>query len=177
MIIDIICGILILLAFFNGYKKGIIDAVLSIFAIVLGIIIALNFSTIVTSWLIENFNLPTFILPALSFILVIIVVILALKLVANLAEKILKTVMLNFVNKLAGGIVWSLLATVILSLLLFFVNKTGIFTESLISESFALKTLLPLAPTFLELISALIPKMKESFLQLNQQVQDLPIQQ
>mgnify|MGYP000577088657 CR=1 FL=1 len=57
MILDIIFGLLILASFYNGYTKGILYSILSLVAIVLGIILAMNFSTAASIWLHNNFNL------------------------------------------------------------------------------------------------------------------------
>lgn len=172
MILDVIFAIVIIAAFYNGFTKGIIYSVLSLLAIILGIVIAMNFSSVAAVWLHNNFNIPAVIMPALSFILVLIAVVAAVKLMAIITEKFLKAIMLNFVNKLAGGILWSVISALIFSVLVYLIAKTGMFTDSLISSSASYKYIVPLGPFTLQLLQGIIPMLQESFQLLNETVQE-----
>jgi membrane protein required for colicin V production len=173
MILDIIFGLLILASFYNGYTKGILYSILSLVAIVLGIILAMNFSTAASIWLHNNFNIPTMIMPVLSFLLIVVAVVGAVKLVAYVVEKFLKSLMLNFVNKFAGGLLWSFIATVLFSVLVFFVDKAGFLAENLILSSHTYNYIVPFGPKSLELVQAAIPLLKESFNLLNDTVHEI----
>ncbi len=173
MILDIICALIAIGAFYNGFTKGIIYSVLSLTAIVLGIVMAMNFSSFAAVWLHTNFNIPAVIMPVLSFILVLVAVVGAVKLVAYLTEKFLKAVMLNFVNKLAGGVLWVVISMLILSILVYFIDKAGVFTENLIQTSVSYKYIMPLGPLSLEWLQVLIPYLKESFQLLNDTVKEV----
>lgn len=175
MIIDILLGLVVVAAFYNGYLKGIIYSLLSFIAIILGFVIAMNFSSVAAVWLYKNFNVPSVIMPALSFILVLLAVIVAIKLVAYLTEKVLKAIMLNFVNKFAGGVVWSVIAILLFSMLLFFVDQTGILTASLKESSATYPHIVSLGPKGLSLFEAIIPYFKESFELLNKTVREAAV--
>ena len=54
---------------------------------------------------------------------------LLLRLVANAVEKVLTTLKLNFINKIAGGLATSILATLVFSILLLFVNSANLISE------------------------------------------------
>lgn len=173
MILDIVCALVALSAFYNGFTKGIIYSILSLFAIVLGVIMAMNFSTMAAVWLHNNFNIPAVIMPILSFILVLLAVVGAVKLVAYLSEKFLKVVMLNFLNKIAGGVLWTIMAMLILSILVYFIDKAGVFTENLVQNSLCYKYIMPLGPISLEWLQVVIPYLKESFQMLNDTVKEI----
>lgn len=173
MILDILLALFVVAAFYNGYSKGIIYSILSFVAIILGFVIAMNFSSVAAVWLYENFNVPSVIMPVLSFVLVLLAVIGAIKLVAYLTEKILKAIMLNFVNKLAGGVVWSIIAILLFSMLLFFIDKTGVLTANLKNSSASYGYIVSLGPKGLSLFEALIPYFKESFELLNKTVKEV----
>lgn len=173
MILDVIFGLVLLAAFYNGYTKGILYSVFSLVAIVLGIILAMNFSTAASIWLHNNFNIPRMIMPVLSFILIVLAVVGAVKLVAYLVEKFLKALMLNFVNKLAGGLLWSFIATLLFSVLVFFIAKAGFLTDNLVQSSQTYNYIVPLGPKSLELLQAAIPLFKESFYLLNDSVREI----
>lgn len=172
MILDVLLGLVVVAAFYNGYSKGIIYSILSFVAIVVGFVVAMNFSSVAAVWLYKNFNVPSVIMPALSFILVLLAVIVAIKLVAYLTEKVLKAIMLNFVNKIAGGVVWSIIAILLFSVLLFFVDKTGFLTDNLKNSSATYSYISALGPKSLSIFDALIPYFKESFELLNSTVQE-----
>lgn len=172
MILDVLLGLFVVGAFYKGYSKGIIYSVLSLLAIVVGIIVAMNFSSVAAVWLYKNFNVPSVIMPALSFILVLLAVIAAIKLVAYLTEKVLKAIMLNFVNKIAGGLVWGFIVVLLFSLLVYFIDQAGILTPELKSASVTYPFLQTIGPKGLYLIQSFIPYLKESFELLNKAVQD-----
>lgn len=172
MILDIVFALIVIASFYNGYSKGIIYSVLSLVAIVLGIIIAMNFSSMVSVWLNTQFNIPQLIMPTLSFILVLVAVVLAVRLVAYITEKFLKTIMLNIVNKVAGGVLWVVIASMLFSLLVFLISKTGIFTQDLITKSYSYKYIMPMGPFTLETLQTLIPYLQESFEIMNNKVKE-----
>lgn len=173
MILDIVFVLLVLAAFYNGYTKGIVYSVLSLVAVLLGVVIAMNFSSAVSVWLHGQFNIPAIIMPTLSFILVLVAVVLAVRLVAYLTEKFLKTIMLNFANKIAGGALWSVIVVLLFSLLVFLVSKTGIFTENLIATSYSYQYIMPLGPFTLSIMQSIVPLMQESFDLVNSTVKDI----
>ena len=72
MIIDIIFAIVLLLAFIHGYKKGIIHSIVSLIALVIGIMAAVRLSELAAVYLDRWFNIASRYLPLISFILVFI---------------------------------------------------------------------------------------------------------
>ena len=172
MILDILLGLFVFGAFYKGYTKGIIYSMLSLIAIIAGIIIAMNFSSFAAVWLAKNFNLPSIILPVLSFVLVLIAVIASIKLVAILTEKILKAIMLNFVNKIAGALVWSFIVVLIFSVLVYFVDQAGFLTSAVKQASITYPLVKSLGPEGLSIFRTFTPYLKESFELLNKTVQE-----
>lgn len=172
MILDILLGLFVFGAFYKGYTKGIIYSMLSLIAIIVGIIIAMNFSSFAAVWLAKNFNLPSIILPVLSFVLVLIAVIASIKLVAILTEKILKAIMLNFVNKIAGALVWSFIVVLIFSVLVYFVDQAGFLTSAVKQASITYPLVKSLGPEGLSIFQTFTPYLEESFELLNKTVQE-----
>lgn len=173
MILDIIVFLLIVFAFYTGFTKGIIHSVMGFFAMIMGFIIAMNFSTFFSVWLNKQMDIPEIIMPILSFILIVIMTILAFKFVAYLSEKVLKTIKLNFLNKFAGATLWTIISILLSSVLLFFISKTGLLSDNLTSESHAYKHLLSLGSPTIHLFESFIPYFKESFHMLNNTVKDI----
>jgi membrane protein required for colicin V production len=174
MIIDIIVFLIIIFAIYTGFTKGIIHSVMGFFAIIMGFIIAMNFSSFLSVWLSKQMDIPEIIMPILSFILIIIMTILAFKLVAYLSEKVLKTIKLNFLNKFAGATLWTIISILLCSVLLFFISKTGLLGPNITKDSHAYKHLLSMGSPTIHLFESFIPYFKESFHLLNNSVKELP---
>ncbi len=121
--IDIILGVLLLLAAIGGFKNGLVAEIASLAALVLGIWGAIEFSYVTSEFLVDNFNLKTDHLNIISFIVTFIVIVILVHIVGNVVSKMLETVMLGFVNKLAGLVFGVLKSTLILSVILVVFDK------------------------------------------------------
>lgn len=121
--IDIIFAILLVLAAIGGFKNGLVAEIASLAALVLGIWGAIEFSYITSEFLVENFSLKTNHLNIISFIVTFIVIVILVHIVGNVVSKMLDTVMLGFVNKLAGLVFGVLKSALILSVILVVFNK------------------------------------------------------
>ncbi len=172
MVIDIIFLLVVIGAFYSGFKQGIIYAVLSFIGIFVGVIAALNFSTFAGIWLVKNFNIPEAIIPVISFIVVLIVVIAAIKFVAYLAKKILQTISLNFVNKISGGVLYSILAAFLFSVLFSFIDQYGFLTETLKAESQIYPYASTFGPVIFKTVSDWLPMFKDIYKDTNELFQN-----
>ncbi|MFT4022469.1 MAG: CvpA family protein [Flavihumibacter sp.] len=86
MLIDIITIGLLLMALYKGWRRGLIVAVLSFLALVLGVIAALKLSAVTARWLEGTVNVSAKWMPVLAFLLVFIVVVVLVNLIARLLE-------------------------------------------------------------------------------------------
>ena len=168
MVLDVLFLLLVIFAFYSGFKQGIIASVLSFIGIFLGVIIALNFSTFAGIWLVKNFNFPEAILPVLSFIVVLLVVIISIRTVAFLAQKVLQIISINFINKIAGGVLHGVLAAFIFSVLFSFIDNYGILTESLKEESQVYPFVSSFGPQIFKTASDLIPFFTDIYKEINE---------
>lgn len=167
MILDVIFIIILLLAFYRGYQKGLIYSVLSFIAIFLGILLAMNFSSLAAHWMSTVLNIPSSIMPVFSFIVVLIVVILSIKLVAIIMEKMLKAISLNFFNRIAGALLWGAIASIMFGVAIWLIDQANVFTPSLKAESYTFKYIVPLGPSAIDFVSSFIPFFKQAFYELN----------
>ncbi|NOY95631.1 MAG: CvpA family protein [Chlorobi bacterium] len=137
--IDIILGILLLLSAISGFRKGFIVELASLAALVLGIWGAFEFSDITTEFLIENFNFHSKHLNVISFIITFIVIVILVHIVASVVNKLVETVMLGFINRLAGLVFGLLKSALILSVILIIFdtidNDVSILPEAKKAES------------------------------------------
>jgi membrane protein required for colicin V production len=166
MIIDITFAILIALACFKGYKKGLIVALFSFFGLVIGLAAALKLSAVVADHLKNSINIAAKWLPFLSFILVFIIVVLLVRLGAKLIEKTLEAALLGWANRLGGILLYALVYTIILSIFLFYSEKINLLKQATIKDSICYSFIEPWGPTFIEWFGKLIPAFKDIFAQL-----------
>ena len=171
MILDVIFGIILILALYRGFNKGLIYSILSFIAIFLGILLAMNFSSLAAYWMSSVLNVPPSIMPVFSFLVVLIVVILSIKLVAIVMEKILKMISLNIFNRLAGAFFWGAIASIMFGVAIWLIDQAGVFTPQLKAESFAFKYVVPLGPSSIDMVGSYIPFLKEAFYELNKIIQ------
>lgn len=120
MIIDIIFAGVLVYGIYIGYSNGIIKTIFTVLSIGFGFLITAHFHETVTKLLkdITNYHNPmmTFVGMALTFFFTM----LFLRLIGRQIENLLKAANINFLNQILGGIVMSVLFTVIYSLIISF---------------------------------------------------------
>jgi membrane protein required for colicin V production len=116
--IDIVLTILLVLSAISGFRKGLIVELASLAALVLGIWGAFEFSHVTSAFLVENLNWKWDHLNIASFIITFIVIVILVHIIGNTVNKIVETVMLGFVNKLAGLVFGIIRTALVLSILL-----------------------------------------------------------
>jgi membrane protein required for colicin V production len=130
MIIDLICGLLLVLGFMSGYKNGIIKTAFSTVSIFIGILAALKLSPIVINLFEKIFNSDPRIAFILGFIATFFIVMLLVRAIGKFLEKFLKTIKLGFINKLAGGAFKALFLLLIFSTGLWFASEARFLSQS-----------------------------------------------
>lgn len=175
MILDIVFAILLLLAFIHGYRKGLIHSIVSLLAIVIGIMAAVYLSELTAIYIDKWFNVSSKYLPLISFMVVFIGIYLLFRLLENMLEGFFKLLKLNFINQFAGAIIWSIIWVMLFSTILFYSNNAGLLSQELKTESVVYEKAEPFAPKTIEIIGKVIPPVKNIFNSLQQWFEDLEI--
>ena len=168
MAIDVTGLIIILLFFYRGYTRGLILAVFSVVAILLGILCTLKLSQSLASWLLMKGYTTMAWAPLLSYLILFAGVVLAVRLVANLFQKAAEGLLLGLVNRIAGGVLYAFLGAILFSSLLWIGARMNIVTPKLIAESKTYPWLSLLAPWFFSFAGYLLPFSKDVFGHLQQ---------
>jgi membrane protein required for colicin V production len=135
MFIDIFCLILIGTCFYLGFTKGIIKSIFGILSIVIAFLISLKFSFLIID-LIEKFmDADPRLDIIIGFVATFLLVMVAIQLIGKGFEKILETAHINFINKLAGGLLSALLALMIISSIISFADQLKLIKASTKSDS------------------------------------------
>ncbi len=154
--IDIIIGILLLLAAINGFRKGLMSELASLAALVLGIWGAIEFSYITSDFLVENFHLESKHLNLISFIITFIIIVILIQIIGNSLSTFMEVAMLGFINKMAGllfGIIRSaLIISILLMVIEHFESKITIITEEAQSKSQLYEPIRNFAPSLLPFV-------------------------
>ena len=166
MLIDTIAFILLLLSVYKGLRKGLIVAVFSFIAFVVGIAAALAFSSAVAGYLQTSFRISHRLLPFIAFLIVFLIVVFLIRLGAGFLEKLVQLAWLGWVNKIGGILFYLLLYFFILSTLLFYAVQLHLIKEEAIRSSLTYETIQPLAPWMMGMIGTFIPVVKNVFGQL-----------
>src|SRR4051812_41957499 len=115
MLIDVSFAILMLLACLKGLRKGLVIALFSILAFIVGIAAALKLSAVVANKLSENLTVSAKWLPVISFLFVFILVVFLVNMGGRLIQKSMQALLLGWLDKLAGMLLFCLLYGLIFS--------------------------------------------------------------
>jgi membrane protein required for colicin V production len=168
MMIDILVGILVVMAIIKGLRRGLIVALFSIIAFIVGIAAAMKLSVTVANYLKDSVNISAQWWPVISFILVFAVVVILIRLLANMIEKAVEWTLLGWVNKLGGIILYVLMFVISFSVLLFFAEQLKLVGKDAIDNSVTYAYVRPLGPWAIDTFGALIPWFKDMFSELEQ---------
>ena len=166
MIIDILFIILMVMAIFKGFSRGLIVAVCSFFAIIIGLAAALKLSTVVASWLHSSSGITAQWLPFISFIIVMVAVILLLRVGAGLLQKSVELIFMGWINKLGGILFYAAIYTTVFSVMLFYAEKIHILKQETIDASAVYAYVEPWGPKIVNAFGLIIPAFKNMFAEL-----------
>lgn len=174
MVIDVIFLLLMLFACIKGFRKGFIIALFSVIGFIVGLAAAIKLSAVVAAKLSENINASGKWLPALSFLLVFIVVVLLINLGARLIQKTFEVAMLGWVNRIAGIILYALLYSIFLSIFLFYAVELHFIKQETIASSQVYQYIQQLGPKVINSFGSVIPIFKDMFSSLESFFEKLP---
>jgi len=168
MIIDILFAVLMILAIIQGYRRGLIIAVFSFIAIIIGLAAAIKLSAVVANHIGHAVKVSDKWLPILSFALVFLIVVLLVRLGARLLQKTTETMMLGFVNRIGGILFYAAIYITIFSILLFYAEEMKLIREPTIQASQTYSFIQPWGPKAINMLGAAIPFFRNMFNELEE---------
>ncbi len=166
MLIDITFAALMILAIIKGFQKGLIIAVFSVIAFIIGLAAALKLSAVVAAYLKENVSISAKWLPFIAFALIFFVVAILVRLGGKLIEKTFQAVMLGWVNRIGGIFLYAALYLIILSIFIFYAEKLRLLQPAAIQSSQTYNFIQPWGPVVMDNFGRLIPVFKDMFAEL-----------
>ncbi|WP_430614746.1 CvpA family protein [Flavobacterium sp. JP2137] len=113
ILIDLLCLVGLVYGFYKGFSDGLWVSIASFISLLVGLIGAIKFSTIVKDFL----GWDTKMLPLIAFILTFLLVIVLVHLLAKTLTQLTKAVFLGGLNRLFGG-VFQLLKSLLIACIL-----------------------------------------------------------
>lgn len=166
MIIDITYFILMIVAVFKGFSKGLVVGIFSFLAFIIGLAAALKLSIIVAHYFGSSSRISGKWLPVISFALVFIAVAFLVNICARIIKKTISLAMLGWLDKIGGILFYIIIYTIIFSVILFFAEKTFLIKPVTIADSSIHDYVAPWGPKVINNLGKIIPVFKDLFLQL-----------
>lgn len=163
MILDIIFAVIIVLAIIKGYQRGLIIGLFSLVAIIIGLAAAIKLSAVVAGYIGNAVKISEQWLPVISFAVVFIIVVLLIRLGANAIERVVEVVMLGWVNKIGGIILYAAIYIIVFSILLFYAEQLKLLQQETTRESVTYSFVQPWGPKAINAIGSVIPFFKDMF--------------
>jgi len=163
MILDAVYLISLLVFLIRGYSKGLVVALFSVAAVVLGAVGALKLSGTVADQLFEGGAKGGRWAPLLSYLLVFVLIVWLVRLGARLVQRSLETVAMGWANRLAGALLYGFLISFVFSSLLWLLGRMYLIRPETAADSFSYRWLEPLAPRVFAAIGVLLPFAKDIF--------------
>jgi len=163
MIIDIIVAIILILAAIKGYRQGLIVALFSVIAFIIGLAAALKLSVLVAGYIGQAVKISDKWLPIISFALVFLIVVLLVRLGARFIQRTVEFAMLGWLNRLGGILLYAGLYILIFSILIFYADQLGFMKPETKNESVTYAYIQPWGPKLMEGLGKIIPVFKGMF--------------
>lgn len=121
--IDIVLGLILIIAFFMGFGKGLLRALASLIGLVAAVYCAMFFSHFVEAYVSRWFGWRDLDYIA-SFLITFLLIMVVFSLLGRVLTKVADFVMLGILNKIFGGLFNMLKYAFLLSVIFMFVNST-----------------------------------------------------
>lgn len=164
-LIDIVIGVILLIALYMGFKRGLLLALASLIGVIAGVYGAIYFSDFAAKYISGWFDWSEQTVNMVAFAITFLAILMLVSLAAKFLTKVADFAMLGIFNKLLGAIFNLLKYAFIVSVIFMYVNASE--TYSILSEeeretSVLYEPVASLAPTILPHILREVDNYRES---------------
>jgi membrane protein required for colicin V production len=167
MFIDVVVLIMVILALVKGFGKGFIMALFNTLSLIIGLAAAVKFSAMVAPVIGEKLDTGVQFAPIIAFLAIFAGVLLLIRMAGKAIEKTFETASIGFINRASGALLYLLVYLSIISILFYYVEKTGLLRKEVQEASLTWNLIAPWGPAVLDGIGLLIPFFKNMFDTLN----------
>ncbi|HJT75463.1 MAG TPA: CvpA family protein [Chitinophaga sp.] len=161
--IDVVFAIILVLAVYKGYSRGLIVAVFSFIAVILGLAAALKLTTVAALYAQQHWDIHTRWLPVLCFIILFVGVVFLVRFGATLIQTMVEAAMMGWLNKLGGILLYSAIFIIVYSILLWIANQLYWLSPELKLQSVVYPYIEHLGPAVINILGKVIPVFKDMF--------------
>lgn len=166
MILDLVLVVIFILAAIKGYQRGLIVGVFSLVAIVIGLAAAIKLSAVVAGYMGKTVKISEAWLPVISFAIVFIIVVLLIRMGANMIQKTVEIALLGWVNRLGGMLLYMVIYGIAFSVILFYAEQVQWVQPNTIQKSITYSFIQPWGPKVINGLASVIPVFKNMFTEL-----------
>jgi membrane protein required for colicin V production len=163
MVTDIFLLILLALAVYKGWTKGFIMAIFVFISYFVALALAFHFSGTVEGYIRSHSSTDSKWYSFLSFILVMIAGIIAVRLVGKIIEKSAELMLLGLVNRFLGILVMAIIYITFFAVTLVYCNRFGLVGDGQATDSRSLSYLLKYGHWMVSHFSEWMPALKNLF--------------
>ena len=131
-----------------------------------GLAAAMKLSVLAAEYLKNTANLTARWLPVISFALVFLAVVILIRVISALVQKAAEVIMLGWLNKLAGIVLYLVIYTIIFSVILFYADKIHLLNNDALTASKTYPYIQPCGPAVINSIGTVIPVFRNMFHEL-----------
>jgi len=166
MLLDIIVAVILILAVIKGYQRGLIVGVFSLLAVIIGLAAAIKLSAVVAGYIGKAIKISDAWLPVISFAVVFIIVVLLVRLGANMIQKTVEISMLDWLNRLGGILFYLAIYIIVYSVILFYAEQIKLLQPATAKESVTYSYIEPLGPKVIDGFAYVVPFFRDMFTDL-----------
>lgn len=167
-IIDILIVVFAVFFFVKGYRQGLIFSFFKVLAYLLGIIIAMNFSALLSAQLFkEPDGIVARIFPLLSYGILFFAVVMLVNLLGKWIQKTFSIPIVGTINRLAGGILYLGIFAFIASTFVWLGNKMEMLNDDTVNNTSLVTFVAPIAPLVFDNIGVVLPFIKNTYSDMN----------
>ena len=154
---------ILILAVIKGYRQGLIVALFSFIALIIGIAAAMKLSVVAAGYIGKAVDISDKWLPIISFAVVFLIAVLLVRLGAKFIQKTVELAMLGWVNRAGGILLYAGLYIIIFSVLLFYADQMNFIKPETKRESVTYSYIQPWGPKLMDGLGKIIPVFKGMF--------------
>ncbi|ATL46290.1 colicin V production protein [Chitinophaga caeni] len=161
--IDIIFAVIMAFAIYKGYSRGLIVAIFSFLAIILGIAAAMKLGAAVATYLQAQSGMPSRWWPIVAFLVIFIAIAIIIRIGATLLERVVELGLMGWVNKLGGILLYGALYTIVFSVLLWWANQLYWLSPDTKLQSVVYPYIEPIGPFVINSLGKVLPIFRDMF--------------
>ena len=159
--LDIILLIFLAYGAFRGFRKGLVMEIVTILALIIGIIGAFKLLHQGMAFLDKHFEIGGTILPYVSFIIIFIIIVILINVLGKSVKKVLDMTLLGSFDNMVGAIIGMLKWAFAISVIIWLSNAVSLtFPDDWVSGSFLYPLIEPVAPITFDFLAYIFPFLK-----------------